>query len=239
MAAAALEERAVPFRLTGSAAFFGRAEVRDVLAWLRLLADPNDSGAAVRALSRPPVALHSVDIARLTQLARRRKLDIPAAVAAALDGPQLSPEGRDRAQAFLRLYRAALGAFEHRRPDAFVLRLIERVGVRRQQVFATQADTVERLRNIARLPELATAFMRREPHATPRDFARYLKAVADSGLPEAEAGPPLGHPGGPRHGPGGPEGSRVRPRLRAGPVGPADARSGGGLEPSTGCPGPC
>ncbi|MDQ4049418.1 MAG: ATP-dependent helicase, partial [Actinomycetota bacterium] len=144
-AGAALEERAVPFRLTGSAAFFERAEVRDVLAWLRLLADPGDSGAAVRALSRPPVALHSVDIARLTQLARRRKLDIPSAVAVALEGPQLSPEGRDRAQAFLRLHRAALGAFEDRRPDAFVLRLIERVGVRRQQVFATHADTVERL----------------------------------------------------------------------------------------------
>ncbi len=192
--AAALEERALPFRLTGSAAFFARAEVRDVLAWLRVLADPNDSGAAVRALSRPPVSLHSVDIARLTQLARRRKLDTPAAVAAALEGPRLSPEGRDRAQVFLRLYRAALGAFEDRRPDAFVLRLIERVGVRRQQVFATQADTVERLRNIARLPELATAYMRREPQATPRDFARYLKAVADSGLPEAEAGSPPSAP---------------------------------------------
>jgi DNA helicase-2/ATP-dependent DNA helicase PcrA len=194
MAGAALEERAVPFRLTGAAAFFERAEVRDVLAWLRLLADPGDSGAAVRALSRPPVALHSVDIARLTQLARRRKLDIPSAVVAALDGPQLSPEGRDRAQAFLRLHRAALRAFEDRRPDAFVLRLIERVGVRRQQVFATQADTVERLRNIARIPELATAYMRREPQATPRDFARYLKAVADSGLPAAEAGSPVASP---------------------------------------------
>ena len=63
-----------------------------------------------------------------------------------------------------------------------MLRLIERIGIRRQQVFATQADTVERLRNIAVLPELATAFMRREPGATPRDFARYLRAVADSGL---------------------------------------------------------
>jgi DNA helicase-2/ATP-dependent DNA helicase PcrA len=186
---AALEERAVPFRLTGAAAYFQRAEVRDVLAWLRVLADPADSGAAVRALSRPPVALHSVDIARLTQLARRRKLDMPSAVAAALDGPQLTPEGRDRAQAFLRLYRAASSAFEDRRPDQFVLRLIERVGVRRQQVFATRAGTVERLRNIARLPELAATYMRREPQATSRDFTRYLKAVADSGVPNEEAGP--------------------------------------------------
>ena len=184
--ASALEERAVPSRTCGAAAYFQRAEVRDVLAWLRALADPNDSGAVVRALSRPPVELRSVDVARLTQLARRRKLDIPSAVTAALEGPQLSEEGRDRARAFLRLYRSASAAFEERRPDAFVLRLIERIGLRRQQVFATQADTVERLRNIAKLSELATAYMRREPQATARDFTRYLAAVAESGLREEE-----------------------------------------------------
>jgi DNA helicase II / ATP-dependent DNA helicase PcrA len=185
--ASALEERAVPARTCGAAAYFQRAEVRDVLAWLRALADPNDSGAVVRALSRPPVELRSVDVARLTQLARRRKLDMPSAVAAALEGPQLSEEGRDRARTFLRLYRSASGAFDDRRPDAFVLRLIERIGLRRQQVFATQADTVERLRNIAKLPELAGAYMRREPQATARDFTRYLAAVAESGLREEEA----------------------------------------------------
>jgi DNA helicase-2/ATP-dependent DNA helicase PcrA len=185
--ASALEERAVPARTCGAAAYFQRAEVRDVLAWLRALADPNDSGAVVRALSRPPVELRSVDVARLTQLARRRKLDMPSAVAAALEGPQLSEEGRDHARVFLRLYRSASNAFEDRRPDAFVLRLIERIGLRRQQVFATHADTVERLRNIAKLSELATAYMRREPHATARDFTRYLAAVAESGLREEEA----------------------------------------------------
>jgi DNA helicase-2/ATP-dependent DNA helicase PcrA len=188
--AAALEERALPFRLTGSAAYFQRAEVRDVLAWLRALADPGDSGAVVRALTRPPIELRSVDVARLTQLARRRRLDVPSAMTVALEGPQLSPEGRDRVQAFLKLYRSAASAFEDRRPDAFVLRLIERIGLRRQQLFATQADTVERLRNIAKLSELATAFMAREPQATVRDFTRYLSAVAESGLREDEAAPP-------------------------------------------------
>jgi len=192
--ASALEERAVPFQLVGSAAYFQRAEVRDVLAWLRLLADPNDSGAVVRALSRPPIELRSVDIARLTQLSRRRKLDMPSAIAAALEGPQLSQEGRDRAQSFLRLYRSATGAFDDRRPDAFVLRLIERIGLRRQQVFATQADTVERLRNIAKLSELATGYMQREPQATVRDFTRYLCAVAESGLREEEAVSPSATP---------------------------------------------
>ena len=43
---------------------FDRAEVKDVLAWLRLLVDPGDAGAVVRALSRPPVELRAVDLAR-------------------------------------------------------------------------------------------------------------------------------------------------------------------------------
>ncbi|HEX8854865.1 MAG TPA: ATP-dependent helicase, partial [Thermoleophilaceae bacterium] len=186
---AALEERAVPFRLTGAAAYFQRTEVRDLLAWLRLLAAPGDSGAVVRALSRPPIELRSVDIARLTQFARRRKLDMVAGVRAALDTPTLSPEGRDRALAFLRLYRAASTAFEEMRPDAFVHRLIERIGLRRQQVYAAQADTVERLVNIAKLSELAGAYVRRQPDATPRDFVRYISAVAEAGLREEEATP--------------------------------------------------
>jgi DNA helicase-2/ATP-dependent DNA helicase PcrA len=189
--AAALEERAIPFRLVGGAAYFQRSEVRDLLAWLRALADPSDAGAVVRALSRPPVGLRSVDIALITQLSRRRKLDMVAAAGLAIEGPHLSPEGRDRVQSFLRLYRAAAQAFEHMRADAFVHRLIERIGLRRQQLFAAQADTLERLMSIAKLGELATAYMRREPNGTPRDFARYIAAVAESGLPEPEPEPAL------------------------------------------------
>jgi len=187
----ALEERSLPFRLLGGSAIFDRAEVRDVLAWLRLLADPADSSAVVRALTRPPIELRSVDVARLTQLARRRKLDMVAAARAACDGPQLSPEGRDRVVAFLRLERAAAMAFESMRPDAFVHRLVERIGLRRQQLYATQADTAERLVSIARLSELAIGFMRREPEASVRDFVRYLAAVAEAGMQDEPGGAPI------------------------------------------------
>ena len=78
----------MPLRLVGEAAFFQRAEIRDLLAWLRLLADPSDAAAVVRALARPPIELRSVDIARCTQIARRRKLDMVAALAAATESPR-------------------------------------------------------------------------------------------------------------------------------------------------------
>jgi DNA helicase-2/ATP-dependent DNA helicase PcrA len=187
----ALEERAIPHRLIGEAAFFQRAEIRDVLAWLRLLADPTDAGAVVRALARPPIELRSVDIARCTQIARRRKLDMVSALAAAIEAPQVPPEARERIRVFLKLYKAGMSAIDTSRPDLYVHRLIERLGLRRQQLFAAQSDVVERLRALAGFGELAAAYVTRAPQATPREFARSIAAVADFGLREQDE-PELG-----------------------------------------------
>ncbi len=190
--AVALEERAVPHHVVGDAGLFQRAEVRDLLAWLRLLEDPGDAGAVVRALARPPVELRSIDLARVTQIARRRKLDMVGALGAAMESPQIPPEARDRIRSFLGLYRSASSALDATRPDLFVHRMIERLGLRRQLLFAASAEVVERLVNLARFGELAAAYARRAPHATARDFARTVSAVAEAGVRESED--PAGEP---------------------------------------------
>ena len=182
----ALEERAVPHSLVGESALFQRVEVRDLLAWMRLLADPSDASAVVRALARPPIELRSVDIARCTQIARRRKLDMIAALAAATESPQVPPEARERIRAFLKLYRACMSQIDTMRPDLYVHRLIERLGLRQQQLFAAQADAVERLRSLARFGELASAYAARSPQSSAREFARSIAAIAEYGLSERD-----------------------------------------------------
>lgn len=183
--AAAMEERGVPFHLSGPSALFQRPEVRDAIAWLRVLADPDDSAAAARALTRPPVELRPGDLARLTTIARRRKLDMVGGCEAALDSPQFQPEARERIQSFLKLYGAASAVMEERRADVFVRRVIERVGLRRQRLFAAQPEVAERLLGLSRLAELATAWARREPHGSTRGFVAYLSAVAEAGVEPA------------------------------------------------------
>lgn len=185
--AVALEERDLPHRLTGAGAFFQRAEIRDVLAWLRLLRDSGDAGAVVRALARPPIELRSVDLARCTQIARRRKLDMVSGLVAATESPQIPPEARERILAFLKMYRSLAAGLDTTRPDLYVHRLIERLGLRRQQLFAATADVAERLLNLSRLGEMAAAHVRRDPQATARDFANSIAAVAEAGLREDDA----------------------------------------------------
>jgi DNA helicase-2/ATP-dependent DNA helicase PcrA len=96
--------------------FFERAGARDVLAWVRLLCDPGDSAAVVRALGRPPIELRQVDIARVVQVARKAKLDMVAALGPAVESPQMPPEARERIERFQALHGEAKIAFEVLRP---------------------------------------------------------------------------------------------------------------------------
>jgi superfamily I DNA/RNA helicase/RecB family exonuclease len=180
--AAAMEERGIPFHMSGPAALFQRPEVRDAIAWLRVLADPADSAAAARALTRPPIELRSADLARLTTISRRRKLDLVSACEAALESPQIPPEARERIQSFLKLYGTASAVIEERRADVFVRRLVEAVGLRRQRLFAAQPEVAERLLALSRLAEVAAAWTKREPNGSTRDFIRHLSVVADAGI---------------------------------------------------------
>jgi RecB family exonuclease len=173
--------------------FIERAEVRDVLAWMRLLVDPTDAAAVVRALARPPIELRQVDLARVIQIARRRKLDLVSALAVATEAPQVPPEARERIQRFVELHRNVATGLDTVRPDLFMGRLIERVGMRHRRLLAPE-DAAEQRASLKRLRELAAEFVRHEPRATARELARHLTAVAlqaegEDRTPIAQHGP--------------------------------------------------
>jgi DNA helicase-2/ATP-dependent DNA helicase PcrA len=157
-------------------AFLKRAEVRDVLAWMRLLVDPGDAAAVVRALLRPPIELRQVELARVIQVARRRKLDLVLGLSAATESPQVPPEARERIQRFLELHRSAVAELSTFAPDAFVKRLIERLGVRGRALLAPQ-DVAEQRASLEQLQQLAGEFVRERPDAGVRELSRHLATV--------------------------------------------------------------
>ncbi|HEV2973595.1 MAG TPA: PD-(D/E)XK nuclease family protein [Solirubrobacteraceae bacterium] len=166
----------------GEAAFLRRAEVRDVLAWVRLLVDPHDAAAVVRALARPPIELRQAQLARVIQLARRRKLDLVAGLGAASESPQVPPEARERIERFVALHRGALDALERLAPDAFLLELIELLGTPGRSLL-TPADATEQRASLQALRDLAGELLRAEPQCSSRELARRLAVV----VPEARA----------------------------------------------------
>ena len=170
-------------------AFLKRAEVRDVLAWMRLLIDPQDAAAVVRALSRPPIELRQVELARVIQVARRRKLDLVVGLAAATESPQVPPEARERIQRFVELHRSAAAELDTVAPDVFIGRLIERLGMRGRALLAP-GEAAEQRAGLERLRALAVDYVRAQPHASTRDLARHLATVVPDAHIEASAADP-------------------------------------------------
>ncbi|HEY1833501.1 MAG TPA: PD-(D/E)XK nuclease family protein [Solirubrobacteraceae bacterium] len=167
-------------------AFLKRAEVRDVLAWLRLLIEPQDAAAVVRALGRPPVGLRQVDLARVIQVIRRRKLDLVSGLTAATESPQVPPEARERIQRFVEIHRASNAELvAGHEPAGFLARLIERLAAAPGSALlspeeaAAQADSLERLR------ALAAEFTRERPQARVADLVRHLATVVPEQVGDA------------------------------------------------------
>lgn len=178
MIAGALEERAIPHRLQGAAAIAARAETRDVIAWLRILVDRGDAGAATRALLRPPVELRHVDIAQVIQIARRRRLDIVAALPAAIESPQVPPEACERIHRFLTLHADLLSALRQMPPQAFIACLLQRLGLNRLNPVVAADQASDHAATIAWLEDAARAFERASPASRAAGLAAHIIDVA-------------------------------------------------------------
>jgi DNA helicase-2/ATP-dependent DNA helicase PcrA len=75
----AMRRAGVPYQLVGAISFYDRREVKDILAYLRLIANPNDDEAFLRAIAVPRRGVGDTAIANLAEQARAWNLPLLAA----------------------------------------------------------------------------------------------------------------------------------------------------------------
>src|SRR5690242_5397844 len=72
----ALQLSRIPYRLTGALSFLDRAEVKDVLAYLRLIANPDDDAAVLRVVNVPRRESGATTPEKLGELAQAKHLSM-------------------------------------------------------------------------------------------------------------------------------------------------------------------
>ncbi|MEI6387838.1 MAG: UvrD-helicase domain-containing protein [Spirochaetota bacterium] len=82
----------IPYRISGGSSFFGRKEIKDIISYLRVIANPDDDINLLRIINTPRRGIGKTSIERLNTIARAMGSPIRTAMehAAARDGEPLS-----------------------------------------------------------------------------------------------------------------------------------------------------
>ena len=72
----ALRRKGIPYRIVGGMQFYARKEVKDIIAYLRLLVNPNDDQALQRVINVPPRGIGSMTLRKLQEYATERRLPL-------------------------------------------------------------------------------------------------------------------------------------------------------------------
>ncbi|HPT49295.1 MAG TPA: 3'-5' exonuclease [Accumulibacter sp.] len=147
----------VPYRIHGGLRFFDRQEIKHALAYLRLLANPDDDTAFARVVNFPTRGIGLRSIESLQDVARRNNSSLYNA-AASLTGKAGSAVGR-----FVRLIETLRADTRDLPLPETIEHLIDHSGLR--QHYLAEKDGRDRLENLDELISAAAAFLSDE--ATP------------------------------------------------------------------------
>ena len=149
----ALQLRRVPYHLSGGTAFLERQEVKDALAWLRLIANPDDDAAFLRAVTSPKREVGSTTLARLGELAAQGNTGLARAAARIEVLKQLPARAAAALDGFVQIIKRLRSAAEQEPAGALCRRLIEDSGLlaalraecRDEAVFARRRGNLDEL----------------------------------------------------------------------------------------------
>ncbi|TDK22991.1 ATP-dependent DNA helicase Rep [Luteimonas aestuarii] len=184
----ALQLLRIPYHLSGGTAFLDRGEVKDALSWLRLVANPDDDSAFLRAVQSPNRGVGQTSLAKLAELARHAHLPLSRAAESIGLLKQLQPRVANALGAFSDIVRSLRADANHLPPTELVRKLNEKSGLLAALREQCKSDELFRIRR-GNLDELADWFEgagnNRARGAGPGELAAQLALLshADKGDP--------------------------------------------------------
>ena len=142
--------RGIPYRLVGAVSFYERREVKDVLAYLRLIANPADDEAFVRVVNVPRRGIGDASLSQLLRTAAQWGKPLLETARAADRVADLRPNVREAFQALAQLIDDLRARYGDADPATVLERTIATVGY--GQYLADEGpEGIERLENVQEL----------------------------------------------------------------------------------------
>ncbi|WP_225825072.1 DNA helicase PcrA [Streptomyces naphthomycinicus] len=183
----------LPYKVVGGVRFYERKEVRDVLAYLRVLANPEDSVPLRRILNVPKRGIGERAEAMIDALSQREKISFPQALKRVDEAYGMAARSTNAVKRFNTLMEDLRTIVESGAGPATVLEaVLERTGYLAELQASTDPQDETRIENLQELAAVALEFEQERAEGEPTtlaDFLEQVALVADSDqIPDEEDG---------------------------------------------------
>ncbi|MCQ8189213.1 DNA helicase PcrA [Streptomyces rugosispiralis] len=169
----------LPYKVVGGVRFYERKEVRDVLAYLRVLANPEDSVPLRRILNVPKRGIGERAEAMIDALSLREKITFPQALRRVDEAYGMAARSANAVKRFNTLMEELHTIVESGAGPATVLEaVLERTGYLAELQASTDPQDETRIENLQELAAVALEFEQDRGEENPGTLADFLEQVA-------------------------------------------------------------
>lgn len=149
----ALREQNIPYKLSGGQSFFDKAEIKDMMSYLKLIVNPDDDAAFLRIINTPRREIGASTLEKLARYATSRHVSLFDATQELGLSTQLSEKALKRVQYFGQLllsWAQSADAIEGEEVIHFIRQLIEQIEYDNwlQETSGTPRQAEKRIENI-------------------------------------------------------------------------------------------
>ncbi|KHE93738.1 MAG: UvrD-helicase domain-containing protein [Candidatus Scalindua rubra] len=168
----------IPYSIVGNVAFFKRKEIKDLLSYLKLCANPEDDLSFERIINVPARGIGATTIKRLREWAALNNANILEAISRVQEIKEIKGKSSKAVKDFQDIISGL-----HKIPTypvmGFVKQVIEKIGYADYLVLSYEADSEERLENIEELVNAASEYDTKSPDGSLQGFLEEVSLIAD------------------------------------------------------------
>ncbi len=173
----ALARNGIAYRVIGGHRFYDRAEIKDILSYVNIVVNPEDSLRLRRIINTPPRKIGDTTVNNILALSEEKGVSMIEILYNMYEYPALS-RSITPLNNFLQIYKELQKAYRELAPDEFVSKIVEITGYA-DMLKARGKEGEDRMDNIGQLVSNVKAYMEMNPGATMDMFLEEISLISD------------------------------------------------------------
>ncbi|MBN1997797.1 UvrD-helicase domain-containing protein [candidate division KSB1 bacterium] len=175
----ALRSDGLPYIIVGGVKFYERKEIKDILAYLRLLVNPADSISLRRVINFPARGIGDTTVARIENFARNNKISLFEAVKRVTEIPELGRKTLENVYGFYQLIQKYTNLMKELTIAELTSSLIEDIGIIRMYARDETPESFARADNIRELVNAIAQFYNQNENTGLEFFLQHVSLAVD------------------------------------------------------------